>query len=231
MAAVHLAAIRGDLRMLVVIVESGGDITLLDNGFASPLYYAAKYGRIECVRYLLSKHKENELKTVTCHYDDVPLRQGYVEIVALLVTSGCHLEQQDPNGWTVLHAVCKRSNVEVVKTLLKIESLLKPSAIKHMITVVCDDGYSIHLACHYSNLDVIRLLISHHSPLNKFNSFGCTPLMVCCQSGQYQTVQLLLDAGADPNLVSPINKKTAMHWAANRRDLQRVWLLLQFGGD
>ncbi|XP_062498907.1 serine/threonine-protein phosphatase 6 regulatory ankyrin repeat subunit A-like isoform X2 [Corticium candelabrum] len=100
-----------------------------------------------------------------------------------------------------------------------------------MITVACDDGYPIHLACHCSSLDVIRLLISHHSPLNKFNSFGCTPLMVCCQSGLYQTVQLLLDTGADPNLVSPISKKTAMHWAANRRDLQRVWLLLQFGGD
>ena len=114
-------------------MKSGGDITLLDNGFASPLYYAAKYGRIECVRYLLLKHKENERKTVTCHYVDVPckapkwetplwvaVRQGYVEIVALLVTSGCHLEQRDPNGWTVLHAACKRSNVEVVKTLLKV---------------------------------------------------------------------------------------------------------------
>ena len=45
--------------------------------------------------------------------------------------------------------------------------------------------------------------------------------MVCCQSGQYQTVQLLLDTGADPNILSPISKKTAMHWAAvNRRDLQ-----------
>ncbi|XP_062523976.1 serine/threonine-protein phosphatase 6 regulatory ankyrin repeat subunit A-like [Corticium candelabrum] len=108
---------------------------------------------------------------------------------------------------------------------------LKPSAIKHMITVACDDGYPIHLACHYSSLDVIRLLISHYSLLNKFNSFGCTPLMVCCQSGQYQTVQLLLGASADPNLVSPISKKTAMHWAVNRRDLQRVWLLFQFFGD
>ena len=55
--------------------------------------------------------------------------------------------------------------------------------------------------------------------------------MVCCQSGQYQTVQLLLGASADPNLVSPISKKTAMHWAVNRRDLQRVWLLFQFFGD
>ena len=54
--------------------------------------------------------------------------------------------------------------------------------------------------------------------------------MVCCQSGQYEAVQLLLDARAGPNLVSPISKETAMHWAVNRRDLQRVWLLLQFGG-
>ena len=38
-------------------------------------------------------------------------------------------------------------------------------------------------------------------------------------------------ARGGPNLVSPISKKTAMHWAVNRRDLQRVWLLLQFGGD
>lgn len=54
--------------------------------------------------------------------------------------------------------------------------------------------------------------------------------MVCCEGGRYQYVQVLLDAGVDPNK-SYTGRRTALHLAVERRDLQRTWLLLQFGAD
>jgi ankyrin repeat protein len=240
LGAIHLAVIRGDLRILDLLVKAGADITLLDSGNATPLYYGAKYGKTECVRYLLSEHKKKKYVGAMSRYSDVsckpegwesPLlaaaKQGHLEIVHLLVESGCHVEQCDVYHSNILHKACQQENTEVIKALIK----LKPFAIRQMLTSVCDDGYPIHVACKHFNIDIVNFLAFHGSPVNAFDSHGNTPLMICCRKERYQLVLSLLDAGANPNIINYHDKRSALHFAVEQCDLQSTWLLLQYGGD
>ena len=100
-----------------------------------------------------------------------------------------------------------------------------------MLTSVCDDGYPVHVACKHSSVNVVNFLTLHGSPVDAFDSHSDTPLMVCCREDRCQLVLSLLDAGANPNVVSHYSKRSALHLAVQQCDLQSTWLLLQYGGD
>src|SRR5207249_982922 len=57
------------------------------------------------------------------------------------------------------------------------------------------------------------------------------PLLSAVLSGQSQIVQALLEHGADPNLVDPRDKVTALMLAVTRKDVDSVRVLLAAGAD
>jgi ankyrin repeat protein len=79
----------------------------------------------------------------------------------------------------------------------------------------------------------LRLLIERGDAkylLNTFDRDARTPLHHAASEGHRDAAQLLLDAGADPNLVEELFY-TAIGLAANREDLDMVKLLLAGGAD
>ena len=61
-------------------------------------------------------------------------------------------------------------------------------------------------------------------------SMGATALMVASSEGHVEIVKMLLDSGADPNIV--VNEvNTALEWAANAKHPDVVKLLLERGAD
>ncbi|XP_063965260.1 uncharacterized protein LOC129276386 [Lytechinus pictus] len=75
----------------------------------------------------------------------------------------------------------------------------------------------VHLIEHRQcNVDgVRRYLDSSGDPscVNRCNHLGQTPLMVACKYRQKDIVNLLLEAGADPNLTCTVSGSTALHYA------------------
>lgn len=85
------------------------------------------------------------------------------------------------------------------------------------------------LACYYNNFEVVEYLIQVVDNINGATKDG-SPLMAAAVKGYNSIVQLLLDAGADPN-IEDMNKTTALHYAATFKNYDLVIMLLNSGAN
>ena len=90
---------------------------------------------------------------------------------------------------------------------------------------------AVHLAA-YGHAGLLRLLIAHgadvDAPGYEGNHGWAPPLVLACWEGSVETVRLLLEAGADPNLPSRPGG-SALHAAINHYDAEKIELLLRHG--
>ena len=90
---------------------------------------------------------------------------------------------------------------------------------------------AVHLAA-YGHGDLLRLLIEHGAEVDALGYEGnhgwAPPLVLACWEGTIETVRLLLEAGADPNLPSRPGG-SALHAAINHYDTEKIELLLAHG--
>ncbi len=66
---------------------------------------------------------------------------------------------------------------------------------------------------------------------NSVNNAGHTLLMIASFFGHKEIVHLLLDKGADPNLLCQDNENSALHYAANQKQKEVIQILLTRGAD
>lgn len=103
---------------------------------------------------------------------------------------------------------CIEGNVPAVAEALKGDlSLLKSFGMVHpnhrdfMKKENADGGWSpLHLAAHYGQFEVVKLLVAAGSDLNAKakNEIANTPLMAAVAGGQKEIIAFLLRSGADP---------------------------------
>ena len=90
---------------------------------------------------------------------------------------------------------------------------------------------AVHLAA-YGHAGLLRLLIEHGADVDALGYEGnhgwAPPLVLACWEGTVETVRLLLEAGADPNLPSRPGG-SALHAAINHYDAEKIELLLAHG--
>lgn len=111
-----------------------------------------------------------------------------------LIKYGAQVDCTDPNGFTPLLSACFRGQNEIVACLLQNSASVDQ----------CDnDGWSVlHYASSLSAATV-RLLVQFGASINQQNQYGSTPLAVLADRPcpRVDIIELLLMAGADPNLV------------------------------
>ena len=82
---------------------------------------------------------------------------------------------------------------------------------------------------HGGSLKVLEVLMSHGADVNRWDEArDSTPLLMAIVRNQFTAVDLLLAAGADPN-VRGAEGDSPLRWCAERSDLNTVKLLLAHG--
>jgi ankyrin repeat protein len=56
MTPLHLAAIKGDIRIVKLLIEQGAKINALNHEHQSPLHKAALFNNEDCITCLLDKY-------------------------------------------------------------------------------------------------------------------------------------------------------------------------------
>ena len=91
--------------------------------------------------------------------------------------------------------------------------------------------YPLHKAAAKGEVGKIKKYLDRGGNPNLRNSFRCTLLHSATSNGQTEIANLLLDANADPNLVSYNLINTPLHLAALKGHLSIVQMLVEYGAD
>lgn len=90
---------------------------------------------------------------------------------------------------------------------------------------------AIHFAA-YTHADLLRLLIEYGADVDAYgyepNHQWTPPLVLACWEGSRETVRILLEAGANPNLPA-INGGSPLHSAIGHWDPWKIEILLRYG--
>jgi hypothetical protein len=169
---IHDAAGRGDLEKVKALLKDNPALVFSKANepllyTATPLGYAASYGRTDVVEFLLSNKAEVNARDIN---GQTPLfyaaLQGHEDVVQVLLAHGADVDAKDKNGQTPLYnAVSHRDVVEV---------LLAHGAD---VNNKARDGQTpLHYAVGFAGMDVVQVMLTYKADVNAKDNYGHTPL-------------------------------------------------------
>ena len=188
----------------------------------TPLHYAAFYGLLSIVKYLIDEHLQ-DVRLRGFDDESTPLHvassQGHVEVARTLLRHGADATAQDKYGWTPLHKASEGGHAEVVLLLLE----YGPDA-------TAQDN--LGLMPFAEDLTVAPVLVKHGANATARNKFGSTPLHQACRIGrvQLEVARILLEHGADVRAQDK-HGWTPLHEASSGGHTNLVLTLLKHGAD
>ncbi len=116
----------------------------------------------------------------------------------------------DANRFTPLHYASINSRDDIVSTLINLDADRNATT-----SVETRKWHSIHFACRYGNLKVVKIFIELGVDKEIRTGFGLTPLHVACEFGKIEIVKYLLNLGVqkDPITINDNQNMTPLHYA------------------
>lgn len=209
---------------------------------ASPaeiLHLGARLGRTDLVMSSLAAGAPITAKDETTTPLHSAVKAGHVDVVRALLAAGALLCVRDADGVTPVEMA--RDNPAL--TALFVEFLCQRAAADDVpaITDAVNAGVQLnepdslltgntplHWAAEFGSCAALRQLLKWQATVDVRNAKGITPLMDAARSGQYEAAELLLEAGANPNLEATLGSmkgKSALQLAG----MERLKRLLQNG--
>jgi ankyrin repeat protein len=249
------AALYGDVALLQLVAEHGGDINAADHAGATALMLAA--GDLAKVQWLVEHGAQVNVRSTL---ERTPLliastQAGNAPVVKFLLKSGAKVTDRDRFGETVLTSAAKCGDVTLIEALIAAGAdvrrgggfmgrtpLESAAEMGHFEALVCllkhgaaDDRKSLNAslfnACVRGPTEAVRLLLAHGADARLPSGFAAyTPLMGATYSENVDldAVKQLLQHGADVQSKAATGD-TALQLAAKRGPTDIVALLEQTG--
>jgi ankyrin repeat protein len=207
-------------EMVRFLMEKKVRLDVKDKQGRLPVYYAASMGCDETIKLFIA-NPEVDFKAST-NMGRGPLLKaafkGRVSAAKLLLESGlCDLSQTDKHGQTALHqAVWGDLRGDLA------EKLKHPDSEKNR------QDESLNLK---DSPEIALLLIQHGIDPNTMDSRGYTPLSAACSTRGLDSIQVLLEHGADINAAGSPSKTTPLHSSIFNGNVSCIQKLFELGGD
>ncbi|NXU56756.1 ANKR6 protein, partial [Turnix velox] len=191
----HLAAHKGHLQVVQVLLKAGCDLDIQDDGEQTALHRAAVVGNTDVIAALIQdgcaldrqdKDGNTALHEACWH--------GFSQSAKVLVKAGANVLAKNKAGNTPLHLACQNSHSQSTRVLLLGGSR---ADLKNNAGDTC-----LHVAARYNHLSIIRVLLSAFCSVHEKNQAGDTALHVAAALNHRKVVKLLLEAGADVSIVN-----------------------------
>ncbi|XP_032131150.1 ankyrin repeat domain-containing protein 6 isoform X7 [Sapajus apella] len=191
----HLAANKGHLPVVQILLKAGCDLDVQDDGDQTALHRATVVGNTEIISALIhegcaldrqDKDGNTALHEASWH--------GFSQSAKLLVKAGANILAKNKAGNTALHLACQNSHSQSTRVLLLAGSR---ADLKNNAGDTC-----LHVAARYNHLSIIRLLLSAFCSVHEKNQAGDTALHVAAALNHKKVAKILLEAGADTTIVN-----------------------------
>ncbi|XP_055981323.1 ankyrin repeat domain-containing protein 6 isoform X2 [Sorex fumeus] len=191
----HLAANKGHLSVVQILLKAGCDLDVQDDGDQTALHRAAVVGHTDVVAALIQdgcaldrqdKDGNTALHEASWH--------GFSQSAKLLVKAGANVLAKNKAGNTALHLACQNSHAQSTRVLLLGGSR---ADLKNNAGDTC-----LHVAARYNHVSIIKLLLSAFCSVHEKNQAGDTALHIAAALNHKKVVKILLEAGADETIVN-----------------------------
>jgi death-associated protein kinase len=116
--AVHIAAGKGQLKILKLLALKGGNLGLSDARGDNGLHWATRGGHLDAMKYLVSAgvhvNQQNKFGETSLH---LGCSGGYSSVVEYLISTHTNLNIQDNNEDTALHLAARHGFSKIVLLL------------------------------------------------------------------------------------------------------------------
>ncbi|KAJ3055438.1 hypothetical protein HK097_010471 [Rhizophlyctis rosea] len=235
------------LEIAELLAEAGldQDVWQVDAHGRTALHYAAKYGHVALVKWLLERSRRDQYRVDEDGRSVVgyALESKVVDVIQAVLDANLDVCGDDNTRKTsVVRRAVEVGRKEILQTLLA-RAATPNGDVGIRVTALClairkeeyeladllikaganvDDGSKIKWKDEKTGTEEMIVLPALFQALGKKVKAGnaTTPL-----------IELLLAAGAKPDLVHPKTQKTPLHLAIERSDLAEVKSLVQHGAD
>ena len=176
--------------------------------------------------------------------ESMPIQWNTIAIAtlfAVLLMCGCRQDQatrtsraSNRTEHRIGEAVAPISEQAFRDAALKGEIKIIRQAIDQGVEVDAADAEgrtALQLASYDGHTDVVRKLLDNHPVVDHRDGAGRTALMYASSGSNHETVRVILEAGADPNIVDKEEGFTALMFAAAEGQVKVVRTLLNHGAD
>nr|NP_001247333.1 uncharacterized protein Dmel_CG42534, isoform D [Drosophila melanogaster]AFH06650.1 uncharacterized protein Dmel_CG42534, isoform D [Drosophila melanogaster] len=240
-SVVHWATVCGEVESLRAVLAAGASVAKPDANGGTPLHYAAQMCgaskqdskqqasssnssrlSLEILGILLS-HPQSSVDV-----QDKDGRQpllwaasaGSAKAVIALVKAGARVESSDKDGLTALHCAGSRGHTECIDTLIGLCGA--PTDL-----IDSNGCTALHYAVTLGHADATARLLDLEADPNRQDRKGRTPAHCGCSKGQFETLKLLKERGANLWLRNAKGDLPLHEAAASGRRELLEWLLAQ----
>jgi len=226
----HEATVNGNKAVAEILLEHKADVNAASTGTGSspvnyapgstPLHLAASKGDAGMVEWLCANGADVNVKDA---WEKTPLlnavsKQGSMPVIELLLAKKADVNVKNNSGATPLNIAAGNANPGLLELLLS-----------HGADVNAQDdnrNSPLHEAVATKQDEPVKTILAHSPNLELQDKDGYTPLQKAVVNRSEKIVEMLLEAGASANVVSPQEGSTPLHWAAQFKSKRMVELLL-----
>jgi ankyrin repeat protein len=219
----HIAASKGHLRVIELLIKDKVDVNAVDEEKMTPLHEAVKYHQLRAVRLLLKNSANVKAEDAKGRQPlHLAAASNQDQVGTALLNAGASVEATDLGGTTPLHEASKHGHKNLARLLLERSS---------NVNAVDSYGYTaLHWAAEHGHEKVVQTLLKHNAKLEAKDNARQTALHVAVKWRRGEIVQLLLVEAADVSLRTE-DGSTALHLAAIQGDEAVMELLLDAGAE
>ena len=182
-------------EVLEMIISHGADVNATNKDSITVLMAACGNGRTGLINLLLNAGANpniNDADGFTCLHHAVG-KGCSKEVIDTIINHGADVNATNIYNTAALMIACKKGNIDTINVLLN------AGANAHLAD---DDGdtclhYAVDGEC---SKKVLETIISHGADANATNKENITVLMTSCVKGRTDLINVLLNAGANPNI-------------------------------
>jgi ankyrin repeat protein len=227
--ALHWAVEVDDAEMIHILLRAGADAKAANRYEITPLHLAAENGNVAVIRELLEAGAdanavlpEGETVLMTA------ARTGSAESLKLLIDRGAKIDAVEKwYGESALMWAAAENHADAVSVLLAHgaqvdarSTQLKTANRRAGQNVLSLGNWTpLMYAARENSLDAGRVLVKAKAALNLVDPDGATALVIAIINAHYEFAAMLLEAGADPNIVDSEAGMGALYALADMRRL------------
>jgi ankyrin repeat protein len=242
--ALMRAARCGHVTVVKRLLDAGGDYKTRDKMGITPLNAISELGHQEIAVELLNRGADpNQADNPGRTALNFAVGKRDQAMVKLLLDRGAKVNHRTPLGWTPLDVAAMYGDIPMIELLLREGADIHSMSVgqirnaqgaktqqflrRAMTTTPTPNdvkygNFELHRAVAVGDTETVKKWIDRKANLNQVNSLGETALLLAVRAGQHgeEAVELLLKAGADPNIATSQFRDntppgtTALMWAA-----------------